>query len=106
IVRSAGSDVVAVTGPPVAEALLGTHILEDLGVPGSLLGARTRGEELAPRWPANFYELRRFIAHRIGLVPVSVLVMALVFQVSFGRITATLLPMAEVGACLAFVFGL
>src|SRR6185369_203657 len=29
-------DEIAVTGPPVAEALLGNHIMEDLGVPKAL----------------------------------------------------------------------
>ncbi len=96
----------SVTGPPVAEALLGTHILEDLGVPSSVLGASTRGAEPAAKFPTNLYELRRFIARHIGLVPVSVLVMALIFQFSFRRSLATIFPLVEVGACLAFVFGL
>ena len=98
---------ISVTGPPVAEALLGTHILEDLGVPRSLLGAGTRAHaEAARKIPANFYEFRLFIARHIGLVPIAMLVMAIVFQISFRRIIATVLPMVEVGACLAFVFGL
>jgi predicted RND superfamily exporter protein len=98
---------ISVTGPPVAEALLGTHILEDLGVPRFLLGASTRvSADTRGKLPASFYEFRLFIARRIGLVPIAVLVMALIFQVSFRRFIATLLPMAEVGACLAFVFGL
>jgi uncharacterized protein len=100
------SEKISITGPPVAEALLGTHILEDLGVPSFLLGATTRGADGA-RWQVtSLYELRRVIARYIGLVPISILVMALVFQISFRRVVATILPLAEVGACLAFVFGL
>jgi predicted RND superfamily exporter protein len=96
-----------VTGPPVAEALLGTHILEDLGMPKALLGASTRSTADAVwKMPSNLYKLRLFIARHIGLVPITMLVMALVFQISFRRPIATVLPMAEVGACLAFVFGL
>jgi len=98
---------ISVTGPPVAEALLGTHILEDLGVPRALLGASTRSTlDVVPKLPSSFYKLRLFIARHIGLVPVAMLVMAVVFQISFRRWIATALPMAEVGACLAFVFGL
>jgi predicted RND superfamily exporter protein len=97
---------VGITGPPVAEALLGTHILEDLGVPAALLGTTTRVKEETSGFPASLYELRRFIGHRIGLVPVAMLVMVLIFFVSFRRMIAAILPMAEVGACLAFVFGL
>jgi hypothetical protein len=33
------TDEIAVTGAPVAESLFGIQILEDLGVPGSVLGA-------------------------------------------------------------------
>lgn len=97
---------IGITGPPVAEALLGTHILEDLGVPSALLGTSTHAREISPQFPTSLYELRRFIGRHIGLVPVAMLVMALVFQLSFRRVTATILPMLEVGACLAFVFGL
>ena len=100
------TEQISVTGPPVAEALLGTHILEDLGVPASFLGASTRTPEAALKFPTSLYELRRFIARHIGLLPIALIVMALVFQFSFRRIVATLLPMAEVGACLAFTFGL
>jgi predicted RND superfamily exporter protein len=98
---------ILVTGPPVAEALLGTHILEDLGVPRALLGASTRPAlDVVPKFPSSLYELRVFIARHIGLVPVAMLIMAVVFQISFRRLMATALPMAEVGACLAFTFGL
>lgn len=97
-----------VIGAPVAEALLGTHILEDLGVPSVVLGHRTdrhRGRvELA--WPGSMYELRLLIARHIGLVPIALVVMALVFFLSFRSFSATLLPLGEVGACLIAVFGL
>jgi hypothetical protein len=107
IARVSGSaDEIMITGPPVAEALLGTHILEDLGVPAALLGASTRAPDPAADAPTSLYGLRRFVARHIGLVPVSVLVMALIFQLSFRRIVATILPLLEVGACLAFTFGL
>jgi hypothetical protein len=105
--RWPGHDDIFITGPPVAEALLGTHILEDLGVPKALLGASTLlSAEVAWNVPSSLYQLRLFIARHVGLVPVAMLVMAGVFQVCFRRVIATLLPMAEVGACLAFVFGL
>jgi len=86
---TSGADRITVTGPPVAEALLGTHILEDLGVPAALLGTTTRGRDDAPRGAfASLYEFRRFIAQHIGLVPIAILVMALIFQISFRRTIA------------------
>ena len=39
-----------VIGAPVAEALLGTHILEDLGVPAAVLGHQTGPRESAGEW--------------------------------------------------------
>jgi predicted RND superfamily exporter protein len=97
---------IAVTGAPVAESLLGIHILEDLGVPRSLLGASTRGQTEELKRPSNFYELRLLIAHRFGLVPVAIVVMMLVFLVSFRNVLAMLLPLPGVGCTLLFVFGL
>ncbi len=101
-----GADKITVTGPPVAEALLGTHILEDLGVPAALLGTSTRSDGDGSTGFSNLHELRRFIARRVGLVPVAILIMALIFQISFRRTVASVLPLIEVGACLAFTFGL
>jgi predicted RND superfamily exporter protein len=97
-----------VIGPPVAEALLGTHILEDLGVPDALLGARIeRGQSTgAGGTPGTLYQVRRFVAEHLGLVPVAIAIMAAVFLIVFRSVVATLLPLMEVGACLAFVFGL
>lgn len=119
------NDIIAAVGPvpeqihvigaPVAEALLGTHILEDLGVPTSILGHRT----FIPAYdkdlpitddgsgaPSLLYSVRMFIARHVGLVPIALLIMAIVFFVSFRSIAATALPLMEVGACLVFVFGL
>lgn len=79
-----GEERVEVLGAPVAESLLGSHILADLGVPPSLLGDAVR--------PGL-------------LVPIAVLVMALVFLVAFRRPAAALLPLTEIGVCLAVVFG-
>ena len=39
-------------------------------------------------------------------MPVALLVMAVVFAVSFRSLPAVFLPLTEVGACLVFVFGL
>lgn len=105
--KSAPEDI-AVTGAPVAESLLGIHILEDLGVPKALLGTSTRShkEQADRKLPENFYELRRAMARHIGLVPVAMLVMMLVFWVTFRNLLATLLPLPEVAATLLFIFGL
>ncbi len=106
--RQPVSEEILVTGAPVAEALLGIHILEDLGVPKALLGTSTRShaEEVDWKVPANLYELRLLVARRIGLVPVTVAVMMLVFFLSFRNVPATLLPLPEVAAVLLFTFGL
>lgn len=99
---------VCVIGAPVAEALLGLHILEDLGVPRSLLGIAARAEADGGGWrlPHSLYELRRFVGRHIGLVPMAILVMLLVFVVCFRSVAAASLPLVEVGACLVTVFGL
>ncbi len=99
-------DHITIIGAPVAEALLGTHILEDLGVPTFLLGHRTfaTGDEEGGAVPASLHELRVWIARHVGLVPVAIAVMALVFLVSFRSLGAVALPLGEVGACLVFVF--
>jgi hypothetical protein len=92
----------------VAEALLGIHILEDLGVPKRLLGTSTRSHTERVEWklPSSLYDLRLLIARRIGLLPLAILVMLLVFFVSFRNGLATLLPLPEVAATLVFIFGL
>ena len=59
-----------VIGAPVAEALLGTHLLEDLGVPEIILGHRTYSDAPPPMaWPRTFHELRLLIAAHVGLCP-------------------------------------
>jgi predicted RND superfamily exporter protein len=97
-----------VTGAPVAESLLGIHILEDLGVPRKLLGAHTRTRADAAGWklPRSFAEFRLLLAQRLGLVPVSILVMMLIFLISFRNLVAVLLPLPGIAATLVFVFGL
>jgi predicted RND superfamily exporter protein len=106
--RGPTEEDISVTGAPVAEALLGIHILEDLGVPRALLGTSTRShtEQVAWSWPGSLHDLRVLLARRLGLVPLALLVMMLVFYASFRSLPATLLPLPEVGATLVFVFGL
>jgi predicted RND superfamily exporter protein len=97
---------IAVTGAPVAEALLGIHILEDLGVPRALLGASSR-DRADDAWtmPTSLQGLRVLLARRIGLVPLAILVMMLLFYLSFRNVPAVLLPLPGVLATLLFVFG-
>jgi predicted RND superfamily exporter protein len=100
---TAGHDV-AVLGAPAAEALLGLHILEDLGI------RVPRGEE-PDAFPAPAGERLgalsrlRALAARVGLLPIAIAIMALVFLLGFRSLSATLLPLLEAAACLAFVFG-
>jgi len=97
---TAGHDV-SVIGAPVAEALLGAHILEDLGVrtgPGSPGGRSGEGLGMISR-------LKLAIARNVGLLPLSIAVMALVFLLCFRSLAAALLPLGEAAACLVFVFG-
>lgn len=89
-IRAGGDgDRLEVLGAPVAETLLGSHILGDLGLPASWLGA---GTEISGR--------------RIGLVPASLAMMGLVFLIGFRRPLAAALPLAKVGTGLVLVFGL
>ncbi len=99
---------ISVTGATVAESLLGIHILEDLGVPKALLGTSTRSRAEEAKWkaPSSFYEFRLLIARRIGLVPVTALVMMLIFYLSFRNVLAMLLPLPGFAAAILFVFGL
>ncbi len=87
------SEEIHVIGAPAAESLLGTHILEDLGVPASMLGHHR--QSAIGNWKST-----------VGLVPISLAVMFMVFLACFRSPIAALLPLAEVGACLIFVFGL
>jgi hypothetical protein len=105
--KRSAQDEIGVTGAPVAESLLGIHILEDLGVPKALLGtgAREDGERTPWAMPASFYEARLLIARRLGLVPVAMVVMMLVLLVSFRNWLATLVPLPGILATLLVVFG-
>jgi predicted RND superfamily exporter protein len=82
-----GGDTVEVIGAPVAEALLGNHILADLGLPRELTGEEAGGR-------------------RSGLVPLVFAVMALVFLIAFRHPFAALAPLATIAACLVTTFGL
>jgi predicted RND superfamily exporter protein len=106
--REAGAPTLAVTGAPAAEALLGIHILEDLGVPKTFLGVSTRsGAEESGIWsPKSLYEFRLVIARRFGLVPVAIVVMMLILLASFRSVLAMLLPLPGLAAALIGVFGL
>jgi predicted RND superfamily exporter protein len=86
---AAGADRVEVLGAPVAETLLGSHILADLGLPAAWLGAAAEES-----------------GRRIGLVPASLAMMGLVFLIGFRRPAAAVWPLAKVGICLILVFGL
>jgi predicted RND superfamily exporter protein len=99
------SDEIAVTGAPVAESLFGIQILEDLGVPASVLGV---GVPAGAAWkmPASLHELRVFVARHIGLVPLAALVMMLVLLLCFRNVLAALLPLPGVVATMLLVFGL
>jgi predicted RND superfamily exporter protein len=78
---------VDVVGAPVAEALLGDHLLADLGVPRRWL--------IAGAAPSG----------RPPLVPAALVFMSAVFFAAFRRPLAVLLPLLEVAVCLAVVFG-
>ncbi|MCH7632212.1 MAG: MMPL family transporter [Planctomycetes bacterium] len=98
-------DRIHVIGAPVAEALLGTHILEDLGVPTSLLGVSTRANRTNDAIERSRVEvLRSWIAEHIGLAPLAIAIMGVVFLISFKSVSAVALPLGEVGACLVVVF--
>ena len=108
IAASRKTGEIAVTGAPVAEALFGIQVLEDLGVPAVLLGegaqnvaAKTQGEI-----PASPHELRMFVARHIGLVPLAGLVMMLVLLASFRNVLAALIPLPGVVATMVLVFGI
>lgn len=91
--RSADVDYIGVTGAPVAEALLGAHILEDLGVPGKLLGVSAPPDEHGSGWRLP------------GLIPVAICVMMLVLLACFRNVLAMLVPLPGVLTTLLVVFG-
>jgi uncharacterized protein len=88
--RAGGRDTVEVLGAPVAESLLGSHILADLGVPPALLGAP---------------DTSLLARHGPGLLPLALAVMALVSWAAFRHPVAVLLPLLMVGCSLVVVFG-
>jgi hypothetical protein len=97
---------IGVTGAPVAESLLGNHILEDLGVPRRLLGPVAQVRTPQTRMPHTLYDLRLLVARRMGLVPLAALVMMLTLFLSFRNVLAALVPLPGVAATMLFVFGL
>ncbi|MFY9820327.1 MAG: MMPL family transporter [Thermoanaerobaculia bacterium] len=90
-----GGDRIEVLGAPVAESLLGSHILADLGIPPALLGD-----------PDATLLLGGSRAGGIGLLPLTLGVIALVFLFAFRHPVAVLLPVAMIACCLVLVFGL
>lgn len=96
-----------VIGAPVAESLLGSHVLADLGVPQRWLGnyPAVERDAGASGWPRSVYEWRIALARHLGLVPIALALMAAVFLFVFRSPAAAVLPLMEVGAALVFVFG-
>lgn len=82
------ADSIEVVGAPVAEALLGLHILRDLGFPVEK-GLPGVGSGSGP----------------IGMLPLAILLMAVVFSVVFRSPMALLLPVLESLVCVAVVLG-
>ncbi len=110
---------VDIIGAPVAETLLGSHILADLGLPKSLVGldvARSRpgieandgSENVDSGLKSEMSDdsWTRYIPNHVGLVPIAMFIMACVFAVAFRSVSAAMLPLMEVGACLVVTFGL
>jgi len=93
-----GRDTISAIGAPVAEMLLGRHILEDLGAPNWMLTPilETKAGGGSPRaW-----------LRALGLVPLAILIMAAVFFWAYRRLAAALMPLLEAGAALLFTLGL
>lgn len=104
-----GTDEIAITGAPVAESLFGIQILEDLGVPDALLGAGAAKVVEDRKLEHGTHAVGNSILavlEKIGLVPLSALVMMLVLLVCFRNPLAALLPLPGVAATMIFVFGL
>ena len=76
-----------VIGAPVAEALLGTQVLEDLGVPLVLLGRSAGYDDVSSHDARGLHRLRRLVARTTGLLPLALLVM-LTFPVVFSLVLA------------------
>lgn len=95
------------TGAPVAESLLGIHILEDLGAPISLLGDdfAWSSDEVRGR-PGSLDQLRFWVARHLGLLPLAIAVMTVVFSLAFRSLTAMAFTWVKIVCCLGMVFGL
>lgn len=102
--KQGAEDRMGMTGAPVAECLLGNQILEDLGVPPSLMGISL--SESSWKWPSGLHNLRLAVIRRVGLVPLAALVMMMVFLVCFRNMLAALLPLPGALATILCVFGL
>jgi hypothetical protein len=92
-----------VAGAPAAEVLLAAEILQELGAPDALVGLP---ESPLVGDPGLLDRLRWQIGHRVGLAPLAVLGLGLVFLLAFRSLAATLLPLGEALAVLVAVFGL
>ena len=103
-VNQGAEDKIAMTGAPVAECMLGSQILEDLGVPPSLTGVTLLAEP-SWKWPSSLHELRLAVVRHVGLMPLAALVMMMVFLVCFRNVLAALLPLPGVMATMLCVFG-
>ena len=106
--RQPAPEEITVTGAPVAESLLGIHILEDLGVPGKLFGtgAQTPSDQVTLKTPANLHQFMLFLVRKVGLVPLTMAVMVLVLLGGFRNPLATVVPLPGIIATLVSVFGL
>lgn len=102
-------DEVHVLGAPIAESQLGTHILRDLGVPGAAIDAPS-SSPAAPEPPAgpglSIQRVRSLVAGRIGLLPLTLTIMAVVLALVFRSPAAVALPLVEILAALAATLGL
>ncbi|MGB0716218.1 MAG: efflux RND transporter permease subunit [Phycisphaerae bacterium] len=105
VARMGSTEQVDVIGAPAAEALLGHHLLADLGVPEGLLpGAIPASDDLSDARGLVF--LTGWLTASFGLVPMAIGCMALIFLFFFRTVPAVVLPLMEVGAAIVFVFGL
>lgn len=101
-------DNVTFVGAPVAESLLGTHLLEDLGLPEWLIRRQGGLALREAERPSDHGDARNPLAslRRVGLVPLAMLVIGTVILIAFGSPLVCLLAMLKVGACLMVVLGL
>lgn len=98
-------DRISVIGAPAAEALLGFHILEDLGAPERWIGVSTRGEMPTSDNAAWTFRLQTWIGRTVGLVPLSMAILAALFLILFRSPVLMMFALLEIGAAIVFVFG-